>query len=130
MVLVNPGPFAYFKGSRPNSYLQSQSANAASQIPHATGELRGIGRRVFTPRVSITQVEVKIVVTQRLQVLGQPLSIRKRSTLGDLCVEGCPTPPSKHVVCADATMMQFSNHGAIIFKLRMIVFAGSKHYAL
>src|SRR5579863_9580773 len=98
MMLVDPCPLAYFKGSRPNSYLQSQSANAASKIQHATGELRGIGRSIFTARVSITQVEMKIIVAQHPQVLGQPLSVRQRRALGDLRVKSRPTPPSEHVV--------------------------------
>src|SRR4029077_13444720 len=123
MMLVNPGPLAYFKGSRPNAYLQSQSANAVSKIQHATGELRGIGRGIFTASVSVTQVEMKIIVAQPLEVLGQPLRVRECSALGDLRVKGRPTPPSEHVVCADATVMQLSNHGAIVIKLRVIVFS-------
>src|SRR5580704_14950365 len=130
MVPVNPGPLGHFKGSRPNSYLQSQSANAVGKIPHATGELRGIGRRIFATRVSVTQVEMKIVVAQGLQVLGQPLSVRERSALRDLRVKGRPAPPSEQVVCADTAVMQLSNHGAIVIKLRVIVFSGSKHHAL
>src|ERR1700688_4439722 len=130
MVLVNPGPLSHFKGSRPNAHLQSQSANAVGKIPHATGKLRGIGRGIFTASVSVTQVKMKIVVAQHPQVLGQPLSVRQSSALGDLRVKGRPTPPSEHVVRADATVMQLSNHGAIVIKLRVIVFSGSKHHAL
>src|SRR5579863_9392711 len=105
MVLVNPGPLGHFKGSRPNSHLQSQSANAVSKIPHATGKLRGIGRRVFAASVPVTHVKMKIVVAQILQILGQPLSVRERSSFGDLCVKGRPTPPSKHFLWADPTVM-------------------------
>src|SRR5580704_3852480 len=117
MVLIYPGSFAHVKGCCPNSNLQAQSADAVSNVPHATGELGGIGRRIFTARIFVTQVDMKIIVAERLQVLGQPLSVGERSALGDLCVEGRPAPPSKHVVCAHATVMQLSNRRAIVIKL-------------
>src|SRR5271166_904303 len=123
MVLVNPGPLGHFKGSRPNPYLQAQPANAVGKIPHATGKLRGIGRGIFTASVSITQVEMKILVAQSLQMLGQPLCVRQRSALRDLRVKSRPTPPSEQVVCADTAVMQLSNHGAIVIKLGVIVFS-------
>src|SRR5208337_1352335 len=105
------------------------SADAVRQIPHAIGELRGIGRRIFTAGVSVTQVEMKIIEAQSLQVLGQPLSVRERSAFGDFGVKGGPTPPSQHVVCADATVMQLSNGGAVVLKLRVIVVSGGKYQA-
>src|SRR5208282_5973328 len=129
MVLVNPGPLGHFEGSRPNSHLQSQSANAVSKIPHAIGKLRGIGCRVFAARVSVTLVKMKIVVAKCLQVFSQPLSVRERSACGDLCVEGRPTPPSEHIVRANTTVTQLSNHGAIVLKLRVVAGSNSKHQA-
>src|SRR5579863_2204956 len=128
MVLVNPGSLGHFKGSRPNSHLQSQPANTMSEIPHAAGKLRGIGRRVFAASVPVPHVKMKIVVAQIFQVLGQPLSVRERGALRDLCVKGCPTPPSKHIVWADAAVMQLSNRGAVVIELRMIVSSDSKHH--
>ena len=70
VVLVNPCALGHFKGSRPNSYFQSQPANAVRQIPHAPGKLRGIGRRIFPASVSIAHVEMEIVKAQRFQVFG------------------------------------------------------------
>src|SRR5271157_1536850 len=130
MVLINPGPLAHIKRSRPYSNLQSQSANATGKVPHATGKLRGIGRGILTASVSVTQVEMKVVITQVLQMLRQPLSIRERRALGDFRVEGRPAPPSKHVVRADATMMQLSNRGPVVLELRVVVFSRSKHHTL
>jgi hypothetical protein len=73
---------------------------------------------------------MKIVVAQILQILGQPLSVREHSALRDLCVKCRPTPPAKHIVWTDATVMKLSNRGAVVIELRMVVASGSKHHAL
>ena len=93
------------------------------------GKFGSVRDGVVRSRISIAEIEMEVVITERFQVFSQPQRIREGVPLRDLHVEGRPAPPSKHVVFRNAAVVQLLNRGSIALKLGVVIGSDGEHQA-
>ena len=94
VMFVNPRPAAYLKRRRPQANGEAISQNVMSHKPHTVRELRRVGGNILSASVLIAFIDLEKVVTERIQMLRQPIGIGQRFALVDGGVIGGPAPPS------------------------------------
>src|ERR1019366_7227349 len=117
VMFVNPRAAAYLERRRPQANGQAISQNMMSHKPHAVRELRRVGGDVLSASVLITFIDLEIVVTERIQMLRQPIGIRQRFAFVDSGIISGPAPPSNWNLTRNPCAMQSSNCGTISAKL-------------
>ena len=92
-MFVNPSAAAYLERRRPQANGEAISQNMVGHKPHAVRELRRVGGDVLAARVLIAFIDLEKVVTQRIQMLRQPIGIGQRFALVDRGIISGPAPP-------------------------------------
>src|SRR5437016_5703059 len=95
---------------------------------HPVRELRGVGGDVFSASVLVTFIDLEKIVTQRIQMLRQPIGIGQRFALVDGGIISGPAPPSNWNLTRNPCVMQPSNGGTISAKLLQVVIPYCKHH--
>ena len=94
VMFVNPGPAAYLERCRPQANGEAISQNVMSHKAHTVRELRRVGSDVLSASVLIAFIDLEKIVTERIQMLRQPIGIGQRFALVDSGIIGSPAPPS------------------------------------
>src|SRR5579863_1254758 len=113
VTFVNPRAAAYLEWRRPQANNEAISQNTMSHNPHTVRELSCIGGSVLSASVLIAIVDLKIFVTERFQVLRQPIGSRQRLAFVDRAIVSGPTPPSHGNFTRNTSVMKTSNGGTV-----------------
>src|ERR1039458_5159756 len=127
VMFVSPGAVRYLERRRPETNGQAISQNPMSDKAHAVRELRCVGGDVLSARILIAFIDLEIVVTERFQILRQPIGIRQGLALVDRGIISGPAPPSGWNLTRNAWAMQPPNCGTIGEKLPMVVRPSREH---
>src|ERR1700735_3271965 len=128
-MFINPRAAAHLERCRPQAKGEAISQNAMGHNPHAVRELRRVGGDVLSASVLIAFIDLEKVVTDRTQMLRQPIGIGTRFPLVDRRIKSGPAPPSHWNLTRNTCPMETPNRGAIGAKLPQIVQPCSKHHA-
>src|ERR1700760_4949222 len=94
----------------------------------AIGKERSIRSGIFAAGKLVPLVHMEEGVSVGLQILREPLRIRKRCALIEAEVIRCPTPPADRRSCRDPGMMQIADETAIGFELIMVIVTDTKYH--
>src|SRR5580700_1115743 len=128
-MFINPCAAAHLERCRPQANGEAISQNAMGHNPHAVRELRRVGGDVLSASVLITFIDLEKVVTERIQMLRQPIGIGQRFALVDGGVVSGPAPPSNWNHTRNPCAMQPSNGGTISAKLPQVVRSCCEHHS-
>ena len=98
-----------------------------SQSFHASGKSSRVFGGVFAARVLIAFINMKVVVTEILQALGEELSVGQGGALIESEIISGPAPPADQRWQCDASMMEIANNSAVSFELRVIIGTEREH---
>src|SRR5579883_140870 len=116
-MFVNPSAAAHLEWRCPQAHGESVFQNMMGHKPHAVRELRRVGGDILAAGILIALINLEKVVTERVQMLRQPIGVGQRFALIDRGIVSSPTPPPHWDRARNTCMMEASNGRTISAKL-------------